>query len=124
MPDKLITQQGRKVFKEVVPMVSEMILQHMAELDLKPDNLRRMWLHQANSNMNRLIAERVLGREATQDEAPLVLDTYGKHRRRRLDHRLPQFFERSRRRRQGTDLLVRRWVFGGLDFHPEVRLGL
>ncbi len=77
MPDKLITQQGRKVFKEVVPMVSEMILQHMAELDLKPDNLRRMWLHQANSNMNRLIAERVLGREATQDEAPVVLDTYG-----------------------------------------------
>jgi beta-ketodecanoyl-[acyl-carrier-protein] synthase len=77
LPDKLIVQQGRKVFKEVVPMVSEMILQHMAELELKPDNLRRMWLHQANSNMNRLIAERVLGREATQDEAPTVLDEYG-----------------------------------------------
>jgi beta-ketodecanoyl-[acyl-carrier-protein] synthase len=77
MPDKLITQQGRKVFKEVVPLVSEMILQHMAELDLQPGDLRRMWLHQANSNMNRLIAERILGREATQDEAPTVLDTYG-----------------------------------------------
>ncbi|MDX2275947.1 MAG: beta-ketoacyl-ACP synthase III [Hyphomonadaceae bacterium] len=77
MPDKLITQQGRKVFKEVVPMVSDMILQHMAELELKPSDLRRMWLHQANSNMNRLIGERVLGREATQDEAPTVLDTYG-----------------------------------------------
>jgi beta-ketodecanoyl-[acyl-carrier-protein] synthase len=36
-----------------------------------------MWLHQANSNMNRLIAERVLGHEATHEEAPLVLDTYG-----------------------------------------------
>jgi beta-ketodecanoyl-[acyl-carrier-protein] synthase len=77
MPDKLIVQQGRKVFKEVVPMVSEMILQHMAELELKPTDLRRMWLHQANSNMNRLIAERILGHEATQDEAPTVLDTYG-----------------------------------------------
>ena len=77
MADKLVTQQGRKVFKEVVPMVSEMILQHMAELELKPEDLRRMWLHQANSNMNRLIAERVLGREATQDEAPTILDTYG-----------------------------------------------
>ncbi|UPT64351.1 MAG: beta-ketoacyl-ACP synthase III [Hyphomonadaceae bacterium JAD_PAG50586_4] len=75
--DKLITQQGRKVFKEVVPMVSEMILQHMAELDLKPSDLKRLWLHQANSNMNRLIAERVLGHEASQDEAPTVLDTYG-----------------------------------------------
>ena len=77
MPDKLITQQGRKVFKEVVPMVSEMILQHMAELDLQPGDIRRMWLHQANSNMNRLIAERVLGHEASEDESPTVLDTYG-----------------------------------------------
>jgi beta-ketodecanoyl-[acyl-carrier-protein] synthase len=77
MPDKLIVQQGRKVFKEVVPMVSEMILQHMAQLDLKPTDLKRMWLHQANSNMNRLIAERVLGHEASQEEAPTVLDTYG-----------------------------------------------
>jgi beta-ketodecanoyl-[acyl-carrier-protein] synthase len=76
-PDKLITQQGRKVFKEVVPLVSEMILQHMAELNLKPTDMRRLWLHQANSNMNRLIAERVLGHEASQDEAPTVLDVYG-----------------------------------------------
>lgn len=75
--DKLITQQGRKVFKEVVPMVSEMILEHMAELNLKPADMRRMWLHQANSNMNRLIAEKVLGHEASQDEAPTVLDVYG-----------------------------------------------
>ena len=77
MPDKLITQQGRKVFKEVVPLVSDMILEHMAELNLKPTDLRRLWLHQANSNMNRLIAERVLGHEASQDEAPTVLDEYG-----------------------------------------------
>jgi beta-ketodecanoyl-[acyl-carrier-protein] synthase len=77
MADKLIVQQGRKVFREVVPLASEMILQHMAELDLQPSEVRRMWLHQANSNMNRLIAERVLGREATQDESPTVLDTYG-----------------------------------------------
>lgn len=76
-PDKLITQQGRKVFKEVVPLVSEMILQHMAELGLRPTDMRRLWLHQANSNMNRLIAERVLGHEASQDEAPTVLDIYG-----------------------------------------------
>ena len=66
-----------KVFKEVVPMVSEMILQHMAELELKPADMRRLWLHQANSNMNRLIAERVLGHEATEDESPTVLDEYG-----------------------------------------------
>lgn len=76
-PDKLISQQGRKVFKEVVPLVSEMILEQLAALDLKPSDMRRLWLHQANSNMNRLIAERVLGHEASQDEAPTVLDVYG-----------------------------------------------
>ena len=63
--------------KEVVPLVSAMILEHMAELNLKPTDLRRLWLHQANSNMNRLIAEKVLGHEASQDEAPTVLDEYG-----------------------------------------------
>jgi beta-ketodecanoyl-[acyl-carrier-protein] synthase len=76
-PDKLITQQGRKVFKEVVPLVSEMILEQMSAMNLKPTDMRRLWLHQANSNMNRLIAERVLGHEASQDEAPTVLDVYG-----------------------------------------------
>jgi beta-ketodecanoyl-[acyl-carrier-protein] synthase len=76
MPDKLFVQEGRKVFKEVVPMVSDMILEHMAELGLEPKDLRRMWLHQANANMNRLIAERVLGREPNADESPTVLDQY------------------------------------------------
>ena len=38
--------------------------------------LRRLWLHQANAGMNRLIAQRVLGHEASEDESPTVLDTY------------------------------------------------
>ncbi|MDX2234213.1 MAG: beta-ketoacyl-ACP synthase III [Hyphomonadaceae bacterium] len=75
-PDKLFVQEGRKVFKEVVPMVSDMILEHMLELGLEARHLRRMWLHQANANMNRLISGRVLGREATPDESPTVLDEY------------------------------------------------
>jgi len=75
-PDKLFRQEGRKVFKEVVPMVSEMICDHMNELGIKAGSLRRLWLHQANANMNRLIAERVLGHEASADESPTVLDTY------------------------------------------------
>ncbi len=75
-PDKLFVQEGRKVFKEVVPMVSAMIQEEMATLDLAPTDLRRMWLHQANAGMNRLIAGRVLGHEANDDESPTVLDTY------------------------------------------------
>jgi len=75
--DKLFVQEGRKVFKEVVPMVAEMILDQAAQLGIEPHHLRRMWLHQANAGMNRLIAQRVLGHEANADESPTVLDTYG-----------------------------------------------
>lgn len=74
--DKLFVQEGRKVFKEVVPMVAAMIIEHMETLGLEATSLRRMWLHQANANMNRLIAGKVLGHEATEDESPTVLDTY------------------------------------------------
>ncbi|MBK8271845.1 MAG: beta-ketoacyl-ACP synthase III [Sphingomonadales bacterium] len=75
--DKLFMQEGRKVFKEVVPMVAELILAQLEELAIAPASLRRMWLHQANAGMNRLIAARVLGHEASPDESPTVLDTYG-----------------------------------------------
>ena len=75
-PDKLFRQEGRKVFREVVPMVSDMIVSHMGDLGLQAGELRRLWLHQANAGMNRLIAERVLGHEASPDESPTVLDTY------------------------------------------------
>ncbi|MDN0074928.1 beta-ketoacyl-ACP synthase III [Crenobacter sp. SG2303] len=74
--DKLFVQQGRKVFKEVCPMVGEHIVAHLAELALEPTAVRRFWLHQANLGMNELIARRVLGREANRDEAPVILDRY------------------------------------------------
>ena len=76
-PDKLFVQAGRKVFKEVVPMVAQMIVDEAERLGIDPQALRRLWLHQANAGMNRLIAQRVLGHEANEDESPTVLDTYG-----------------------------------------------
>lgn len=75
--DKLFVQEGRKVFKEVVPMVAKMIVDEAERLELDPSKLRRLWLHQANAGMNRLISQRVLGHEASEDESPTVLDTYG-----------------------------------------------
>ena len=75
--DKLFVQEGRKVFKEVVPMVAQMILDEAARLGIDPHTLRRLWLHQANAGMNRLISHKVLGHEANEDESPTVLDTYG-----------------------------------------------
>ena len=74
--DRLFVQQGRKVFKEVVPMVREMIIAHAAELGIDPHALKRLWLHQANINMNELIGKRVLGREPTPEENVIILDEY------------------------------------------------
>lgn len=74
--DKLFYQQGRKVFKEVCPMVAEQILDHSAELGLAPAQLTRLWLHQANINMNDLISKRVLGADFRREQAPIILDEY------------------------------------------------
>ena len=76
LPDKLFVQQGRKVFKEVVPMVSEMILRHAADLGVDPHGLKRLWLHQANINMNEMIGRRVLGRDPKRDENVIILNEY------------------------------------------------
>ncbi|MCU0830863.1 MAG: beta-ketoacyl-ACP synthase III, partial [Rhizobiaceae bacterium] len=61
--DMQFRQEGRKVFKQVVPMVSELILAHLAETGIAPGDLKRLWLHQANKGMNDLIGAKVLGRE-------------------------------------------------------------
>jgi beta-ketodecanoyl-[acyl-carrier-protein] synthase len=74
--DKLFVQQGRKVFKDVVPMVGDMIATHLSDNGFEPSRVKRLWLHQANLSMNELIAKRVLGREATRQEAPNILDEY------------------------------------------------
>jgi len=74
--DKLFVQNGRKVFKEVVPMVAQMISSHISDESISVENLKRMWLHQANLSMNLLISKKVLGREATKEEAPVILNEY------------------------------------------------
>ncbi len=74
--DKLFHQNGRAVFKEVCPMAAKHISDHLDSLDLTPHDLTRWWLHQANINMNLLISKRLLGRDATREEAPIVLDEY------------------------------------------------
>ncbi|WP_243850665.1 beta-ketoacyl-ACP synthase III [Rhizomicrobium electricum] len=75
-PDKLFVQQGRKVFKEVLPLVGHFIVDHLAENNLTASDVKRMWLHQANINMNLFLAHKVLGRDPTPDEAPNVIDQY------------------------------------------------
>nr|WP_186348288.1 MULTISPECIES: beta-ketoacyl-ACP synthase III [unclassified Pseudomonas] len=75
-PDKLFVQEGRKVFRDVCPMVAELIGQHLQENQLDVAQVKRFWLHQANLSMNHLIVRKLLGREASVEEAPVILDTY------------------------------------------------
>ena len=76
-PHELVfRQRGRKVFRDVCPMVSEHILAHLQEAKKDVSQLNRMWLHQANLGMNQLIAKSVLGRVPEAEEAPVILDEY------------------------------------------------
>ena len=76
-PQELVFRQnGQMVFREVCPMVAAHITDHLGQLDLAADDVRRFWLHQANLKMNQLIAKGVLGRLPTDDEAPVILDEF------------------------------------------------
>lgn len=75
-PDKLFHQNGRSVFKEVCPMAADHLQEHLQQHGYAVADVRRWWLHQANINMNLLIVKKLLGRDASADEAPIVLDQY------------------------------------------------
>ncbi|WP_201276904.1 beta-ketoacyl-ACP synthase III [Microbulbifer sp. ALW1] len=73
---KLFRQNGRKVFKEVCPMAAEHLENQVQELGMAPANIDRWWLHQANINMNNLIAKKLMGDDANIERAPIVLDRF------------------------------------------------
>ncbi len=74
--DKKFMQEGRKVFKEVVPMAATHIEAHLTSLGHAPQGVRRYWLHQANLGMNQLVLKRLVDKEVGNDIAPLILDEY------------------------------------------------
>jgi beta-ketodecanoyl-[acyl-carrier-protein] synthase len=76
-PEQSFKQDGPKVFKDVVPWVSAALLAQCARLGMEGKDLGRLWLHQANANMNRLIAKKVLGHDASEQEAPSILTRFG-----------------------------------------------
>ncbi|HET6788800.1 MAG TPA: beta-ketoacyl-ACP synthase III, partial [Aquabacterium sp.] len=69
--DKTFRQEGRKVFKDVVPMAAAHIEAHLASLQFETTQVRRYWLHQANQSMNQFVIKKLVGTEATEDVAPL-----------------------------------------------------
>ena len=74
--DMQFMQNGRRVFKEVLPMVSAHIADHMRDEGIEADDLKRLWLHQANKTMNDYIGKKVLGREPKPGEQPNILQDY------------------------------------------------
>lgn len=74
--DMLFMQNGRKVFKEVLPLVSKHIADHMEDAGIQADDLKRLWLHQANKTMNDYIGKKVLGRVPEDGEQPNILQDY------------------------------------------------
>ena len=92
------------------PMAADHIAGHLASLGFTAGEVRRFWLHQANLAMNQLIGRRLLGREASADEAPVILDEFANtasagsiiafHRQCRSQGRRPR-----------RHLFLRRWLF-------------
>jgi len=76
IPLHLFHQQGRKVFKEVIPLVCEHIMQHSQKLNIATTSFKRLWLHQANQSMNELICKRILDKDFDEQNAPIILDQY------------------------------------------------
>lgn len=74
--DMQFMQNGRKVFKEVLPMVSAHIGSHMNDEGIQATDLKRLWLHQANKSMNDFIGKKVLGRTPEDGEQPNILQDY------------------------------------------------
>ena len=74
--DMQFMQNGRKVFKEVLPMVSAHIGSHMNYEGIQATDLKRLWLHQANKSMNDFIGKKVLGRTPEDGEQPNILQDY------------------------------------------------
>ena len=74
--DLLFMQEGRRVFKEVVPMVSKLIIDHLQEEKIEIEDIKRLWLHQANKSMNDFIGKKILGRVPEAHEQPNILQDY------------------------------------------------
>ena len=70
------SQEGRTVFRELVPAVINHVRTHLGDEGLQVDDIRRMWLHQANIHMNQMAARKLLGTEPTMDKSPVILDEF------------------------------------------------
>ena len=113
--DMLFRQEGRKVFQQVVLIVADLILTHLADQQHRAG--ASSWcsrLHQANKGMNDLIGVKVLGREPEPGEQPKILQDLRQYVfGGLLHHCLLQIFRPSCTGQPRCHLFVRRRLFGG-----------
>ncbi|MBL4837111.1 MAG: beta-ketoacyl-ACP synthase III, partial [Kordiimonadaceae bacterium] len=75
-PIQLFSQNGRSVFKELLPKVIDLVKGHLADTGRTVADFKRFWLHQANINMNIYATRKLLGKDPTQEDAPIILDEF------------------------------------------------
>ena len=76
--DLLFYQNGNSVFKEVCPMVADFISRQLQDNNIKPSEIKKFWLHQANSRMVNLIVSKVIGTDDFDTSlAPLPIEKFG-----------------------------------------------
>ncbi len=73
----MFRQNGRSVFKEVCPMVVEIISDQLSKLNYSANDVKRFWLHQANGNMINFVAKKLRGNDYKPEVAPMILEKYG-----------------------------------------------
>ncbi len=74
--DKLVTQVGNKVFKEVVQAANRVVRAFLEKAGVGVDQIERFWLHQANIKMIRTLM-RMLASEEMTERVPITLAEIG-----------------------------------------------
>lgn len=75
--DKLFIQKGKKVFKEIIPFISNFIASHLNKNNKQPHDIKKFFMHQANANINWLIMKKLFNSNAKKHLCPLILDKFG-----------------------------------------------
>ena len=74
----LFHQNGRGVFKDVCPLVASLISDQLEKNNIKPNDISKFWLHQANGKMIRLITSKILGTDNFDENiAPMPITEFG-----------------------------------------------
>jgi beta-ketodecanoyl-[acyl-carrier-protein] synthase len=74
--DKLVTQVGNKVFKDIVFAASNFMRSFLARNEISLGQIDRFWLHQANLKLIRSLMRHLAGDELAT-RVPIVLDRIG-----------------------------------------------